>query len=211
MTTNLEQKLRNHPMVCLTDTELAAILDVADHQKYGQIKRAAKKGALIHVRRGLYCLGNQLTVKKPHPFVLAQEIYWPSYLSLETALAYYGLIPEAVYTITSVTTKRTKEFQTHFGNFSYQKLPTNNFFTEVKLIKENDYSFFIALPWKAITDYVYCNKKNWQGLDPLLQDLRINLDDLPQLSLEKTRVLSAFYQSTRIEKFLCGIKKELKL
>lgn len=209
--TKLEQKLINYPLICLTDTELAAILNINDHQKYGQIKRAVKKRALIHVKRGLYCLGNHLTIKKPHPFMLAQVIYWPSYLSLESALSYYGLIPESVYTVTSVTTKRAKEFKTCFGSFSYQKLPNKNFFVEVKLIKEKNYSFFIASPWKAITDYVFCNKKDWKGLAPLSEDLRIELDDLPQLSLEKIAIFNDFYRDGRVKNFLRGIKKELKL
>lgn len=211
MATKLEQKLTNHPIVCLTDAEVAAILNISDNQKYGQIKRAVKKRALIHVKRGLYCLGDYLTIKKPHPFMLAQAIYWPSYLSLETALSYYGLIPEAVYTIASVTTKRAKEFKTCFGNFSYQKLPNRNFFTEVKLIKEENYNFFIASPWKAIADYIYCNKKDWKGLAPLSEDLRIEIDDLPQLSLKKIATLNDYYQDARIERFLRGVKRELKL
>ena len=210
MTTLLEQKLRNSSLVCITDAELASILSVADNQRYSIVKRAIVKGDLIHIRRGLYCLGKHLTTKTPHPFELAQKIYWPSYVSLESALSYHGLIPEAVYSITSVATKRSKEFHTPLGNFSYIKIPSDNFFVEVERKEEQGNYFFIAKPWKAILDYLFCYKKNWHGLEPLVDDLRIEVDELPQLSLDTIEILMGYYKSQRIKQFLNSIAKELQ-
>ena len=183
MHTALETQLRNYPRSCITNTELEFLLDGTKDSFYSKVKRMLAQGKLTQLRRGLYCLTETLGYSpKLHPFELAQHIYAPSYISLESALAYHQLIPEAVYTITSVCTKRSKEFHTSLGIFSYLHLPVENFYTEVELITENNYRFFMAKPWKAICDYVFCYKKDWRNLDPLLNSLRINHEDLPLLS-----------------------------
>ncbi|HSW71384.1 MAG TPA: hypothetical protein VLH77_05335 [Gammaproteobacteria bacterium] len=70
-------------------------------------------------------------LRKPHPFELAQYIYGPSYISLESALSFHKLIPETVYTVTSTTVKRSREFQTPLGVYSFLHLPPENFYVEV--------------------------------------------------------------------------------
>ena len=195
-----------HPY--LSELELEARLMGTPNSRYSKVKRWAAQGHLSHIRRGLYCLQAGLGVKKPHPYELAQYIYGPSYISLESALSFHQLIPEAVYTTTSVTVKRTKEFNTPLGVFSYQHLPTENFLTEVTLIQENDYSFFMAKPWKAICDYIFCYKKEWNGFEPLEKSLRIAREDLPLLRDEDIVLLNEYYHHSRIERFLTGIQHE---
>jgi predicted transcriptional regulator of viral defense system len=207
----IEHKMRNYPTSCFTNTEFEAIFKLTNDQKYGRIKRSIQKGDLLHIRRGLYCLNDRLTHKKIHPFELAQKICWPSYISLESALAHHELIPEAVYNITSVTTKRSKSFNTPLGNFSFHKLPDKNFFIDVERVKEIDSYFFIAKPWKAILDYIYCYKKNWRSLEPLAQDLRIEINELPSLTNEMVGIFNNFYGNIRIKTFLKNISRELQL
>ena len=156
----LEATLQQYPRPYLTDIELATLLDGTPDSRYGKVKRLLAQGKMVHIRKGLYCLTNTIGyLKKPHPYELAQYIYGPSYISMESALSFHKLIPETVYTITSVTNKRAKEFKTPLGIFSYLHLPIKNFYTGVKLIKESGSQFFIATPWKAICDYIFCYKK----------------------------------------------------
>lgn len=190
----------------VTHHALALLLPGSPDSRYSRIKRMVKQGTLIHIRRGLYCFSERPT---PHPFELAQFIYGPSYISLESALNYHQLIPEAVYTITSVTSKRANEFTTPLGVYSFAHVPLPDLYTEVELIKTDEHQFFMAKPWKAICDYIYCYKKNWRSLEPLAEDLRINIENLPSLQEEQIDSLSCFYQQKRIIRFLNAVYKEL--
>ena len=209
MATLIEKKLESHPNIYITDEELAATLNVSAVQRYGQVKRALQKGDLVRVRRGLYYINKNLAQQKPHSLELAQKIYWPSYISMETALSYHGLLPEAVYITTSATTKRSKIFKTPYGTFSYDKIPIDNFLLQVERKTENSSCYFVAQPWKAICDYIYCRKKNWQGLQPLANSLRIAVENLPSITQPELTELENYYQSNRISNFIAGVKREL--
>jgi hypothetical protein len=202
---SLEQFLRALPRPFFTDGELQSLLDSSPDSRYGKVKRLLAKGKLLNVKRGLYCLTDMGV--KPHPYELAQYICGPSYISLESALNYHQLIPEAVYTVTSATGSRSRQFNTPLGVFSYLHLPLENLYTEVELINENGRKFFMAKPWKAICDYVYCYKKNWDSLHPLSESLRINLDDLPLLRNEEMQMLDEYYHQKRLSRFLNAIRK----
>lgn len=209
MTKSLETVLRANPRTYITDAELAFLLKGTPDSRYGKVKRGLAQKHLLHIRRGLYCFTHQTgRFNKPHPFELAYYIYGPSYISLESALSFHQLIPEAVHTITSVTTKRTKTFETPLGLFSYQHLPIENFFSQVDKVQENGALFFMAKPWKAICDYVYCYKKDWDTLEPLVDCLRINVDSLPVLGRDEAQWLESYYVSSRVSRFLKGVINE---
>ncbi len=212
MKKNLESILRAYPHPYITDGELEGLLAGASaDSRHSKVKRLLAQDKLLRIRRGLYCLTDQLDYfMKPHPFELAQYIYGPSYISFESALSFHQLIPERVYTITSVTGKRSKEYQTPLGLFSYFHLSLENLYTEVELITENNYRFFMAKPWKAICDYIFCYKKDWDSLEPLLKSLRINYESLPLLRNEEIELLKDYYQSVRINIFLKGIRKDVR-
>lgn len=208
--TNLEKILLTYARPYLTEAELKTLLNGTSNSRYSKIKRMLAQGKLLHVRRGLYCITEKLGFsKKPHSFELAQFIYGPSYISLESALSYYHLIPEAVYTITSVAGKRAKNFKTPLGVFDYQTVPLENLYSEVKLVQENGRLFLIAKPWKAICDYVFCYRKNWNNIDPLIKDLRINFENFPVLTNKEIQSLDDYYHQVRITHFLKGIRKDL--
>ncbi len=210
MKTSLERTLQRHPYPYVTNTEIKVLLNSTVDSRYSKVKRLLEQGQLLHIRRGLYCLTERAGyTRKPHSFELADHIYGPSYISLESALSFHQLIPEAVYTTTSVTIKRSKEFHTPLGVFSYLRLPAIDFFTEVELVKENDYQFFIAKPWKAICDYVFCYKKDWHSLEPLSKSLRLDCDNLPILRDEDIQLFDDYYHHKRLSRFLKGIKTEL--
>jgi hypothetical protein len=192
----------------LTDAEVGNTAD----SRYGKVKRWLAQGKLLHIRRGLYCLTDKAGYfGRPHSYELAGYIEGPSYISLESALSYHGLIPEAVYTTTSVTVKRAKTFHTPLGVFSYERLPAENFYIGVERIQEESHQFFMAKPWKAICDYVFCHKKDWTDLQPLLKSLRIQAEDLPVLQDQEIHLLDEYYHRARMSRFLKGIQKELSL
>jgi hypothetical protein len=187
----LEKALHQFPQRCISDTDL--VLLVGPHEtpdsRYGKVKRLLAQGSLIHLRRGLYSIPSDQPL---NPYAVAQYMMAPSYISLESALSYHQLIPEAVYTITSVTTQRSKEFQTPFGMFSYQH------------VQEQGHRFFMAKPWKALCDYVFCYRKEWKGLTPCVESLRLDREKLPPLSLHEKDSLEEYYRRARVTRFLKG-------
>jgi hypothetical protein len=204
----LESKLCEHPIDIITDVDLELLMDGTSHSRYGKVKRLIQQGKLIHIRRGLYLLTEKLSHSPPHRFEMAQGIYAPSYISFESALSYHQLIPERVHTTTSACTKRSKEFNTQFGLFNYLHLPAENFYVAVDLIAQDKYHFFMAKPWKALCDFVYCNKQDWRELLPLLESLRIEKNALPMIKYDEIEILNEYYQSKKLTRFINNIKRE---
>lgn len=199
----LESILRHYPHPYITESEIEALLRGTADSRYGKVKRLLAQGKLLHIRRGLYCLTAEMGYStKPHPYELAQYIYGLSYISFESALSFHQLIPETVYTITSATGKRSNEFKTPIGTFSYLHLPLENLYTGVELINDNGYHFLMAKPWKAICDYVYCSKNEYDNLHTLIKSMRINIESLPLLRNEERQLLDDYYHHSRVSHFL---------
>jgi predicted transcriptional regulator of viral defense system len=139
-----------------------------------------KAGDLLRIQRGHYRLNQELTDIPPASEIVAQMLHGPSYLSLEWALAHYGLIPERVETITSVTLKRKRILHTPVGTFEYQHLTPSKYalgFTQEKLRKN---SYLIATPLKALIDLIYFRVSKNQKLSQdeieelLMKDYRVD-------------------------------------
>jgi len=141
-------------------------------------------------------------------FEIANRIYNPSYISLEMALSYYNLIPDTVYTITSISTRRTYTFNTSLGDFAYRTMKSNLFFG-YQLINYNDRRFKIGSVEKVILDYLYLNPNIKREVD--FRALRINRDVFIE-SVDKDNLykyLEGFNQKTlkiRTKSFLEFIK-----
>ncbi len=82
------------PAGVFTQSDVAALIDGTDFSRHGLIKRAISAGEIVNIRRGLYCLAREYQKKPISVYSLAERIYGPSYISMETALSYHGLIPE---------------------------------------------------------------------------------------------------------------------
>lgn len=144
-----------------------------------QVRGWVKKGYLISLKRCLYIFGDNFRKNNPSRLFIANYLISPSYLSLEYALELYGLIPEKVTVLTSVTTKKTNLFKNDLGVFEYRSLDKNLFFG-FKKEKDKGQEIFVAYAEKALLDYFYLNA-NFIGetgeFDSLrLQNLEI-LDD----------------------------------
>ncbi len=136
------------------------------------LKNWEKAEYIVRIRKGLYFPGD-LAVSF-NPIFLAKKIYQPSYVSLETALGYYGIIPEAVFTTTSVTTRKTKDFSSaQFGKFTYQKIKATAF-GGFETFMEKGVSYNLALPEKSIADFFYLNRAKLDGSVEQFESYRFN-------------------------------------
>jgi predicted transcriptional regulator of viral defense system len=125
------------------------------------LKNWEEKEYLINLRKGLYLLGE--FIGEIDPLVLALKIYSPSYVSLEMALSSYGIIPESVFTVTSVSSRKTKFFENKFfGKYCYQKIKKEAF-GGFETRKFQNISFNFALPEKALVDFLYLNRNILDG------------------------------------------------
>ena len=135
-----------------------AKLFAADSQiMRNQLLRWKKRGLVIGLRRGLYALSKEERGTPLSRELIAATLYQPSYISLETALSHYKLIPERVVPVTSVTTRKTKTFENEDGLFLYRHLKKNAYFGFRQARDEAGFPYFIAEPEKALLDYLYLN------------------------------------------------------
>jgi len=121
------------------------------------LHRYKKQRFIIQLKKGFYIFPDFL----PPDLYVANKLYTPSYISLEFALSYHGVIPETVYEITSVTTKATRRFETLGKVFSYRKIKKIAY-TGYEIQKQKDLSFNIANAEKAFVDLNYLRLKNGQ-------------------------------------------------
>lgn len=114
-----------------------------------------ESGKIMRLKRGLFQLTYPRKEDVPDIYI-ANRIYEPSYISLDTALSIYNIIPEIAMTVTSVTSKATRRFSNQYGTFVYRTVK-RNYFTGYSIMKEGNYEIKIAEPEKAIADYLYLN------------------------------------------------------
>ena len=178
------------------------------------VHRAAAKGEIIRLKPGLFLLGPEYRKAHPHPFVIAALLHSPSHVSLESALSYHGLIPEAVYHVSSVTSVRSRRFETPIGVFTFKRVPASHPRTGVKAVKFNDRSWaFIATPLRTIADLVYLQKQiSWEkdGLEYLTESMRIEWEDLHKISFENIHEICESLRDKRTKRYLTGMYRELK-
>lgn len=156
---SLEEKLIELNKQIFTPQDLILLFEVKKRAVDGFLSYNTAKNKIVRLRRGFYSLKkNYLS-----PYLIANKIYQPSYISFETALSYYGLIPETVYSMTSASPKSTREFEVKGIAYSYQTIKKQAFAGYVlQTIEEN--KIYIATPEKAMADYCYfisLGKRNW--------------------------------------------------
>jgi hypothetical protein len=155
-----------------------------------KIRHLIKEGVLEPVKRGLYIAGPKISTSRPDPFLIANHILGPSYVSLESALSFHGLIPEQVYEITSVTTKATRKFTTPHGLYSYTRLPLPYYSYGIRSTEAGiQQRFLIASPEKALFDKIITTagvelRSRRSVLSYLENDLRIDVDGLKNLDIQ---------------------------
>jgi len=114
--------------------------------------------------------------------------------------------------LASVSSGRSRQFRTPLGLFSYNRVPQGTFYAAVeRLSDENGDVFLMATPLKALTDYVHVNKRDWVGLKPPVDSLRIEAEEFEVVSADDIDALVENYTSRRVRKFLRGLRKDLRL
>ena len=167
-----------------------------------------KKGYIKKLASQFYVFADKRIGESENNFI-ANKLFEPSYISLESALRYYNLIPEVVFLTTSITTRKTKLIKTAIGNFQYRSVKENLFFG-YKIIDLNGVAYKIAEPEKALLDFLYLRGDLKTEAD--FDELRINEEDyhkiINQAKLEK--YLDVFNSATLSRK-VKTLNKVLKI
>ncbi len=173
-----------------------------------QLERWHRKKLVIKLKRSMYMLNATDRRIEPSRSYIANQLYSPSYVSLEYAMGYYDLIPERVSDITCITTRKTKRFTNEVGVFLYQHVKPAAFrgFTSAK--DESGMSFLLAEAEKALVDFCYFNtgrfKKDIEGV--FRESLRLqNIEDLSTVKVMKFARLFKNDKLTRLCRVLCGL------
>ena len=188
--------------------------DASEGAKKLLVHRALKHGEVLRLKPGLYCLAPEYRKSDAHPFVVAAVLHSPSHVSLESALAYHGLIPEAVYTVSSVTSLRSRVFDTPLGRFSFQRVPAVNPRAGVEAIEvARDSWAFVATPLRALADLIYLRKDVcWKsdGLAFLTESMRIEEEDLAEITTEEFEEVLAGMRNNRVRTYLTELRDEAR-
>jgi len=151
------------------------------------------QGFLEPLKKGLYIAGSSASNRKPETLLVANHILGPSYISLETALSFYGLIPERVYEISSMTTKASRTFETAMGLFTYTYLPLPyySFGLNMRKLSSNQYAI-VASPEKALCDKIASTsgltlRSIGKAYDYLVDDMRMDESALKDLDTNAIR------------------------
>lgn len=157
----------------------------AGNQKVRNLEAA---GQIIRLKKGLYVVSPKVSRVALSTELIANHLYAPSYVSKQTALRYYGLIPEAVFTTQSMTVKHSRNFETPVGRFEYQSIAREAFSIGITYINKQSYSFLIATPEKALCDMIANSPKvNLRYLKDveiyLEEDIRMDIEDFRNMDV----------------------------
>lgn len=177
-----------------------------------KVTQLLKTGAIIRIKKGIYIFGKQYRKSPVSLEILANQIYGPSYISLEYALSYYGFIPERVEWVTSITSQKSKSFTTPLGNFSYRHIHKDKYIIGVENLQIGEKRYcMIASKEKALADLVaplteLTTKEAL--LEHLLQSLRMEQSMLLKLDIDKLLAVHTVYKNARVTN-LYQLLKEL--
>ena len=199
---DIKNKLKSFPVFSIKDIKK---IDASFHNQ--RLSEWQKKNYIKKVRQGFYVFSD-IQINEQTLFIIANRIYNPSYISLEMSLSIYGFIPEAVYGITSITTRNTKVFKTQVGNFAYRHIKLDLMFG-YELREYNGHYYKMAKKEKAILDYFYLNTKIKSEED--FRELRFNAIEIREKidTVKLNKYLKVFKNKAlaeRISNFLIYIK-----
>lgn len=157
--------------------------------KFAKVAQLERAGEIIRLRRNLFVVNPEETGLPLYSGLIANHLLAPSYVSMQTALRYYGLIPEAVYTIQSMTFKAAKEFNTPVGNYCYYHISRETYPIGITQIKEGNSVYIMATPEKALCDLIANQpginlRYKKEALEFLEENLRFDMDKFCQFNPE---------------------------
>ncbi len=180
---------------------MAALSDYANPRD--RVTALLRRSDIIRVKKGIYVFGDDLRRRPYSRELLANLVYGPSFVSLDSALSLHGLIPERVEALTSVTTKRPKSFDTPVGSFIYRQSPRGSFHLGMDRREEGDVAFLIATPERAIADKVrddrgHALSNRRDAAMYLFEDLRIDRGDFEQMDPDHLEQLAEGLRSRKV-------------
>jgi len=185
----LEKKLSSFGGVPLTHGALLSILGEY-RSPNDKIVRMIDDGLLLPIKRGLYAVSPEINGKPLSLTLVANLLYGPSYVSMDYALYHYGIIPERVVEVTSMTTRRGKKYDLAVGRFSYTHSPSEFYAIGIDRVENSDKTgFLMASPEKALCDKLVftrnLNIKSREAIEKLVfDDLRIDEDSLARFDIK---------------------------
>ena len=198
---NLLEQLKSLPHFSKTTVyQLGKQLGLEDSTVNTYISRFLKYKEIFQLNRGFYVSADFLDKNRSdisYSFYLANIIRTPSYVSSWAALQYYNLTTEAIHSVTSVTPKVTRDYQTKAGNFAYQSI-NKELFSDFSLAK-GKFDFFIAFPSKALFDLLYFRTRQFRGfpvekIKALTEELRIDIDEMDKEEQNKFYAMIKKYE-----------------
>jgi hypothetical protein len=155
-----------------------------------KIARLAKAGTLVRLKKGLYVVSPSIAAHPVSPCLVANRLYGPSYVSMQTALSLYHMIPEHVYATLSVTIKRSKIYNTPLGRYEYLQIPPRYFPIGIQMNDNGNTAYLIATPEKALCDMIVLSRmlriQSKTAMREFIEDdLRIDMSaiDRPDISI----------------------------
>lgn len=200
----------------ITTTMLMGMLtNYSDPRK--KINALANKGLLKSLKQGVYLVTDELGLRPYSKEILANLIYGPSYISLETALSFYGFIPERVTLTTSICFGRGKSFSTPVGDFEYHHVKDSIYPHGVQLKEVFEGAFCqFASPEKAILDFLYIRetkggfKKPREYFEYILDSYRFDLQSIAKtVQLRKIQDFSSLYSFQTLRWFVDELTRRL--
>ena len=168
-----------------------------------QLSRWRQAGKIYQLRRGLYCLAPPFQKVNPHPFLVANRLIPASYVSLQSTLAYYGMIPEHVPVTTSVTTSRPALWDTPLGVFDFRHIQVD-FFDGYRLVDLGEKQrSFVATPEKALLDLIYLEL----GSDSLDYIIELRLNNLDRLDWQLLERFARKIEKPKLLRAITAIRK----
>lgn len=168
----------------------AAISSLFSEMKAGnqKVRNLELAGKVIRLKQGLYVVDPTISRVALSTELIANHIYAPSYVSMSSALRYYGLIPETVYTTQSMTIKHSRSFDTPIGRFDYTFMNRDAFHIGVTSINKQSYAFLMATPEKALCDLIAnspkVNLRYLKEVEPYLEeDIRLSIEDFRNMDI----------------------------
>jgi len=175
--------------------------------------RAVDHHEVLRLVPGLYCLEGRYRHSSLHPFVVAGVLHSPSHVSFESALAFHGLIPEAVPVITGTTLARSRTYATPLGDFSFARVPCMPLRVGVRAHHFEDCGWaFVASPLRAVADVVYVRKEvTWarSGIGFLTDSLRMDDEGFAALRHEPWDEVLDNVRNERVRRYLVGMRREV--
>lgn len=186
------KELRNFPIFSLSD-----IKKLDEKVYHHRLIEWRKKGYVDRIANGLYKF-REVELNDQRLYYIANRMFDPSYVSLTTALSYHGFIPESVYRITSVTTRKTASFTSKYATFEYRMIKRNLMFGYV-LLEKNQIRIKMAEPEKAILDFFYLNSHI--DSPDAISELRLNIERWNEL-IDRNKFLHYLhvFQNKRLSK-----------